>query len=90
MTLKELLEGKNNIFIKEYERYGNDLIFVGGTFYANKFFIPIDGSFFVLGLKPNAYEWKDNNTLMIVRQDMTVGKILKVLAMGTLFGSALK
>ena len=67
MTLKKLLEGKNNIFIKEYERYYDDLIFIGGTFYANKSFIEIDGSFFVLGLKPSAYEWKDSNTLMIVR-----------------------
>ena len=67
MTLKEILKGKNHIFIKEYERFGDDLIFVGGTFYANKFFIPIDGSFFVLGLKPSTYEWKDDNTLMIVR-----------------------
>ncbi len=58
MTLKEILKGKNNIFIKEYERYFDDLIFVGGTYYANKTFIPIDGSFFVLGLKPSAYEWK--------------------------------
>lgn len=67
MTLKEILRDKNNIYIKEYERYFDELIFVGGTFYANKRFIPIDGSFFVLGLKPSVYEWKDDHTLMIVR-----------------------
>lgn len=67
MMLKEILKGHNNVYIKEYERYYDDLIFVGATFYADKRFIPIDGSFFVLGLKPSAYEWKDDNTLMIVR-----------------------
>ena len=67
MTLREILQGKNNIFIKEYERYFEDLIFVGGTFYADKTFVPIDNSFFFLEMKPNAYEWKDTNTLMIVR-----------------------
>lgn len=30
MTLREILKGKNNIRIKEYERWGDGLIFVGG------------------------------------------------------------
>ena len=27
MKLREILKGKNNVRIKEYERYGNELIF---------------------------------------------------------------
>lgn len=54
MKLREILNGKNNVRIKEYERYGDGLI-------------PIDGSFFVLDLEVSAYDWKNNNTLTIVR-----------------------
>lgn len=68
MTLREILKGRNNIRVKEYERYGDRLIFIGGCFYADNRVIPIDGSFFPLDLELNAYEWKDDRTLMIVRQ----------------------
>ena len=68
LTLREILEGKNNIFIKEYEPYFDKLIFVGGVYYANKSFIEIGSGFYVLDLAINAHEWKDNNTLMIVRE----------------------
>lgn len=68
MTLREMLKGKNNIRVKEYERYGDRLIFIGGCFYANNQIIRIDGSFFPLDLELNAYEWKDSHTLMIVRR----------------------
>lgn len=67
MKLREILKGKNNVRIKEYERYGDELIFVGGCYYADKRLIPIDGSFFVLDLEVSAYDWKNNNTLTIVR-----------------------
>ena len=67
-TLRQILEGKNNVFIKEYVSYYDGLIFVGGCYYADKNLMSIDGSFFVLDLVINAYDWKDANTLMIVRE----------------------
>ena len=68
LTLRQILEGKNNVFIKEYEPYYDKLIFVGGCYYADKRLIPIDGSFYVLDLTINAHEWKGDNILLIVRE----------------------
>lgn len=67
MTLKEVLGNKSQIRIKEYERWGDRLIFVGGCYYANNGIISIDGGFYTLGMELNAWEWNDDNTLMIVR-----------------------
>ena len=67
MKLREILKGQNNVRIKEYERYGNELIFVGGCYYADKRLIPLDGNFYVMDLEVSAYNWKNSNTLTIVR-----------------------
>lgn len=67
MTLKEILNGKNNVRIKEYERWGDKLIFIGGCYYANKIFIPLDKGFYSNCTKITAYEWKNDEVLMIVR-----------------------
>ncbi len=67
MTLREILKGKNNIRIKEYERWGEGLIFVGGCYYADKRFIAIDGGFYSYDLEVNAYEWDSKDVLMIIR-----------------------
>ena len=45
MTLKEIIGFKNQIRVKEYERLGDALIFIGGVYYADSKLIPIDGSF---------------------------------------------
>lgn len=68
MTLGEVLKGKTQIRIKEYERLGDKLYFIGGCYYADGIYIHIDGGFYSKCVKLNAYEWKDNNTLMIVRE----------------------
>ena len=66
MTLKELLENRNNIRVKEYERYGDELIFVGGFYWADSRIIPTDGGFYTLNMEVIA-EWKGDNLLTIVR-----------------------
>lgn len=68
MTLKEIIGFKNQIRIKEYERLGDALIFIGGVYYADGKLIPIDGGFYTLGMELNAWEWLDDSTLMIVRE----------------------
>ena len=45
MTLKEVIGFKNQIRIKEYERVGDALIFIGGVYYADGKLIPIDENF---------------------------------------------
>lgn len=67
MTLQEILKGRSNIRIKEYERYGDKLIFIGGCYYADERLIQIDKNIYTLNMAINAYEWRDNNVLMIVR-----------------------
>lgn len=67
MTLQEILKGRSNIRIKEYERYGDKLIFIGGCYYADDRLIQIDRNIYTLNMAINAYEWRDNNVLMIVR-----------------------
>lgn len=67
MTLQEILKGRSNIRIKEYERYGDKLIFIGGCYYADEKLIQIDRNIYTLNMAINAYEWRDNNVLMIVR-----------------------
>lgn len=44
------------------------LIFIGGVYYADSKLIPIDGNFYTLGMELNAWEWLDDSTLMIVRE----------------------
>lgn len=67
MTLREILKGHSNVVIKEYERYFDDLIYVGGCYYADNRFVPTDGNYYAFDLEVNAYEWKKNNVLAIVR-----------------------
>lgn len=68
MTLREVLDNKSQVRVKEYERWGDKLIFVGGCYYADNKIIPIDGGFYTLGMELNAWEWLDDSTLMIVRE----------------------
>ena len=68
MKLKELLKKHNNVFIKEYERWGDRLIFIGGCYYGDNTLIQIDGTIYRPNMEINAYEWRDNNVLMIVRE----------------------
>lgn len=67
MTLREILKGKNNILVREYERLDDRLIFIGATYYAGGQLIPLDGNFYTLSLEPCAYEWDKDGNLMIVR-----------------------
>ena len=66
MKLRELLEGKSQIRVKEYERYGDELIFVGGFYWADGRIIPTDSGFYTLNMEVIA-EWKGDNVLTIVR-----------------------
>ena len=66
MKLKELLEGKSQVRIKEYEPWGNGVIFVGGCFYADNTFIQLDGNQYSANTEVAATEW-DGNILMIMR-----------------------
>lgn len=67
MKLRELLEGKTNVRVKEYEQFEDSLIFIGGCYYNGKSILPLDGGFYPVEMKIEAYEWEDDETLMIVR-----------------------
>ena len=67
MKLREILSGKNNVWVKEYERYGESLIFVGGCFYNGKSILALDGGFYPIEMKIDAYKWINDETLLIVR-----------------------
>lgn len=67
MRLREILKGKGQIRIKEYEQYGDQLIFVGGGFYDGRRILSLDGKAYPMEMSVNAYEWEDDETLMIVR-----------------------
>lgn len=67
MKLRELLKGRGQIRIKEYERYGDQLIFVGGGFYDGRRILPLDGKAYPVEMSIDAYEWENDTTLMIVR-----------------------
>lgn len=67
MKLREVLEGKKNVWIKEYEPYGDGIIFVGGAYYNGISILPLDSGFYPIEMQIEAYEWKDSTTLMIVR-----------------------
>ena len=66
MKLREFLENHNDIRVKEYERFGDNLIFVGGFYWADNRIIPLDGGFYPLNMDVIA-EWKGDNVLAIVR-----------------------
>ena len=66
MKLKELLEKHNGVRIKEYEPWGDNLIYVGGFYWADNQIIPTDGGFYTLNMDVIA-EWKGDNVLAIVR-----------------------
>lgn len=66
MKLREFLENKAQIRVKEYERWGDNLIYVGGFYWADNQIIPTDGGFYPLNMDVIA-EWKGDNVLAIVR-----------------------
>ena len=66
MKLREFLENRAQIRVKEYERWGDDLIYVGGFYWADNQIIPTDGGFYTLNMDVIA-EWKGDNVLTIVR-----------------------
>ena len=68
MTLGEIVKNKSQVRIKEYERWGDGLIFIGGCYYADGKYIPLDKCFYSKCLEINAHEWNDDGTLMIVRE----------------------
>ena len=66
MKLREFLENRAQIRVKEYERWGDNLIYVGGFYWADNQIIPTDGGFYTLNMDVIA-EWKGDNVLTIVR-----------------------
>lgn len=67
MKFEEVLAGKSQIRIKEYEPYVDGLIFVGGAFYDGRRILPLDGKFYPLEMNLRVAEWEDDKTLMIMR-----------------------
>jgi hypothetical protein len=67
MTLLQILQNKNNIRVKEYERFGNGVIFIGGFYYTNKHIIALDRNTYLLSDEPSVYSWEDSTTLAIMR-----------------------
>lgn len=67
MKLRELLKGKGQTRIKEYEKYEDQLIFIGGGFYDGRRILPLDSRAYPMEMSIDAYEWENDDTLMIVR-----------------------
>ena len=67
MKLRELLKGRGQTRIKEYEQYEDKLIFVGGGLYDGRRILPLDSRAYPMEMSVNAYDWEDEETLMIVR-----------------------
>lgn len=66
MKLGDILDGCNNIYVREFEPWGDGVIFVGGCFYADNTFIQLDGNQYGKATEVAAVEW-DDNVLMIMR-----------------------
>ena len=66
MKLGDILDGCNNIYVREFEPWGDGVIFVGGCFYGDNTLIQIDGKQYSLNMELAAVEW-DDNCLMIMR-----------------------
>lgn len=66
MKLGDILDGCNNIYVREFEPWGDGVIFVGGCFYADNTFIQLDGNQYGVNTEVEAVEW-DDNVLMIMR-----------------------
>lgn len=67
MKLREILGDKKDVRIREYEKCGDNLIFIGGCFYNGKSILPLDGGTYPIQMEIGVFEWEDANTLMIVR-----------------------
>lgn len=67
MKLSELLKDRGQTRIKEYEQYGDRLIFIGGGFYDGRRILPLDSRAYPIEMSIDSYEWEDEETLMIVR-----------------------
>lgn len=67
MKLWGILGNKKDVRIREYEKYGDNLIFIGGCFYNGKSILPLDGGAYPIQMEIRVFEWEDSNTLMIVR-----------------------
>lgn len=66
MKLGDILDGCNNIYVREFEPWGDGVIFVGGCFYGDNTIIQIDGRQYSMNMELAAVEW-DDDTLMIMR-----------------------
>lgn len=66
MRLGDILDGCNNIYVREFEPWGSGVIFVGGCFYGDNTFIQLDGNQYGVNTEVEAVEW-DDNVLMIMR-----------------------
>lgn len=67
MTLSEIVCKRNNIRVKEYERYEDKLLFIGGCFITGGRIIELDGNKYFLDMSISAWEWENDSTLMVVR-----------------------
>lgn len=67
VKLREILSGKKDIRVAEYEKFGGTLIFIGGCYYNGKSLFPLDGGVYPIEMEVAAAKWIDNKTLMIVR-----------------------
>lgn len=67
MTLSEIVCKRNNIRVKEYERCGDRLIYVGGCFITSGRIIELDSNKYFLDMPISAWEWENDSTLMVVR-----------------------
>ena len=67
MRLREILKGKGQVRITEYEKYGDQIIFTGGAFYDGRHILSLDSNVYPMEMDIEVFEWRDDKTLMIMR-----------------------
>ena len=67
MRLGDILRGRSNIFIKEYEIFGNMTIFAGACYYGDNKLISIDSKSYTFDMEISHYNWTNGNVLQIMR-----------------------
>lgn len=65
-NLGSIIGLRNNIVISIYEYFGNMRLYVGGSYYANNRFIPIDKFMLKPDDQVSEFHWKANNLEIVL------------------------
>lgn len=66
MKLRDVLQGKNQVYVAEYMEMLGDQEFIGGCFYAEGRLISLDMDAYSLEVEVKSYEWREANDVKVV------------------------